>query len=323
MDALLHVTNGDSTAGTLRDTTLGGSVLAWRDALHVGPIPGGPRPELLRRRAAFLSDSGWGGRDELLSSLEQRDRRLVESLASGTQVVLWFEHDLYDQLQLLDVLTLAREAGVAPEAVVVGSFPGNPAFRGLGELTADELESLWPARSRVPVGALDAAAEIWEDVRRPTPENLSRRVERDAPELPFVRQALLRLLEELPSPGDGLSSTERRTLRALADGARTPVAAFAATLDLEPAPFLGDTWFFASLAELGKGPRRLVETEDGGELPASASAAVRVTRLGEQVLARGADRVELLGIDRWVGGTHVTADAVWRWDAGSRRLLSP
>ena len=31
---LLHVTNGDSAAGTLRETSLGGDVLAWRDVLN-------------------------------------------------------------------------------------------------------------------------------------------------------------------------------------------------------------------------------------------------------------------------------------------------
>jgi hypothetical protein len=40
-------------------------------------------------------------------------------------VVLWFEHDLYDQLQLVDALALA--APDTPELVVVGSFPGGPA----------------------------------------------------------------------------------------------------------------------------------------------------------------------------------------------------
>ena len=56
-----------------------------------------------------------------------RDRR---------QVVLWFEHDLYDQLQLLDILTLVSATGGTPQLIVVGSFPGKPSFRGLGELTA-------------------------------------------------------------------------------------------------------------------------------------------------------------------------------------------
>ena len=34
------------------------------------------------------------------------------------------------------------------ELIVVASFPGRPGFRGLGELTADELETLWPTRRR-------------------------------------------------------------------------------------------------------------------------------------------------------------------------------
>ena len=33
---------------------------------------------------------------------------------------------------------------------------------------------------------------------------------------------------------------------------------------------------------------------------------LRVTEAGERVLRGESNRVELLGIDRWVGGTHLT-----------------
>src|SRR5690349_615786 len=36
--APLHVTNGESAASTLRETSLGGTVLSWDDVLHVGPL---------------------------------------------------------------------------------------------------------------------------------------------------------------------------------------------------------------------------------------------------------------------------------------------
>ena len=107
--SLLHVTNGESAGNTLRQTTLGGAVLPWQDVLHEGPVPAGPRSQLLRARAAFLADCGWGSRRAILSSLERRDGQLTDALTGGVQVVLWFEHDLYDQLQLLDALALARE----------------------------------------------------------------------------------------------------------------------------------------------------------------------------------------------------------------------
>ena len=133
---LLHVTNGESAGNTLRQTALGGAVLSWQDSLHEGPVPALPRKELLRIRADFLARCGWGRRQSVLSALERRDRQLLEALRDGVQVVLWFEHDLYDQLQLLDVLALARTVEAAPELIVVGSFPGKPSFAGLGELTA-------------------------------------------------------------------------------------------------------------------------------------------------------------------------------------------
>src|SRR5439155_12083557 len=99
--SLLHVTNGESAGNTLRQTALGGAVLPWQDVLHDGPVPAAPRAELLHIRAGFLSDCGWGSRRAILSSLERRDQQFIEALRRGSQVVLWFEHDLYDQLQLL------------------------------------------------------------------------------------------------------------------------------------------------------------------------------------------------------------------------------
>ena len=47
-----------------------------------------------------------------------------------------------------------------------------------------------------------------------------------------------------------------------------------------------------------------------------------LTRLGERVLENDADRVTLLGVDRWVGGTHVTTAAAWRWDPAAQRLVN-
>ena len=130
MGVRLHVTNGESVSSTLQRTSLGGAVLSWEDALHEGPVPEQPRAALLRTRAGFLSECGWGTRSAILSSLELRDRQLREAFDGGVPVVLWFEHDLYDQLQLLDVLALAHEAGAAPEAIVVDSFPGRPQTLG-------------------------------------------------------------------------------------------------------------------------------------------------------------------------------------------------
>jgi DNA-binding transcriptional MerR regulator len=330
--SLLHVTNGESAGNTLRQTALGGAVLAWQDALHEGPVPALPREDLLRARAGFLSSCGWGGRQALLASLQRRDEQLLEALRDGVEVVLWFEHDLYDQLQLVDVLALANGAQAVPELIVIGSFPGRPSFAGLGELTAGELETLWPSRRRADPAALKAAADAWAALQRPEPTALAERALRETVELPFLAPALRRLLEELPAPTDGLSRTERSALQAIDAGADTPPAAFVAAQRREQAPFLGDTWFHRAVYALGQGEHRLVETEDGRPLPLPpplgdsqlfARLRLRMTAAGESTLRAEADRVALLGVDRWIGGTRVTPDNTWRWDPTGLELVRP
>lgn len=95
---------------------------------------------------------------------------------------------------------------------------------------------------------------------------------------------------------------------------------------------MGDTWFYRALCTLGQGRARLVESDDGTPLPPPpplgdiqpfARLQLRLTATGEQALSGEADRVELLGIDRWIGGTHVTPGNTWRWDAAERRLVRP
>jgi DNA-binding transcriptional MerR regulator len=136
----LHVTNGDSAGNTLRQTGLGGAVLPWQDVLHEGPVPAGPRRELLQARAAFVSGCGWGSRRSILASLERRDRQLVQALRDGQQVVLWFEHDLYDQLQLADALALA--AGAAGSG---GDDPPNPPEPWLAGCPSSSWSARFPA----------------------------------------------------------------------------------------------------------------------------------------------------------------------------------
>jgi hypothetical protein len=60
----------------------------------------------------------------------------------------------------------------------------------------------------------------------------------------------------------------------------------------------------------------LLETVDGEPLPPApplgdpqrfVGVPIRLTVTGEQVLGGEANRVELLGIDRWVGGTHLSS----------------
>ncbi len=45
-----------------------------------------------------------------------------------------------------------------------------------------------------------------------------------------------------------------------------------------------------------------------------------LTEKGREILRGAADRVELNGIDRWLGGTHLNGEGAWRWDESAGEL---
>jgi hypothetical protein len=311
---VLHVTNGDCTVEVMRSAGIDGDIVAWRDVLHEGPVPALEPAELRALRAGHLATMGTAGAAAVEADLRARDERLASALASGEPVVLWFEHDLYDQLQLLQILAGLPDRPAEVELICIGAFPGRPRFAGLGELEPEELASLWPLRTPVTPVHVGAARTGWAAFRGGDLRALERAAATPQAPLPFLAPALRRLLEELPGARDGLARTERQLLAAVAAGARTREHAFVAASAHEPAPFLGDTTAFERLEELGRGPEPLV-TGDG---------ALALTAAGADVLAGRADRVALNGFDRWLGGLRVRAGgALWRWDVERAVLVAP
>src|SRR5215213_4563858 len=137
MPLTLHITNGDSAAGGIRAADSAGDILPWRDILHEGPVP--PRlslSDLSRVRARFIGAEGLGNAEEMQREFETRDNTL-RRYADFDEVVLWFEWDLYDQLQILQVLDFfasanpdaAAESGTTLSIVCIAGY--------LGTLAAD------------------------------------------------------------------------------------------------------------------------------------------------------------------------------------------
>jgi hypothetical protein len=294
---MLHLTNGDSAAGSLRGSGVPGRVVAWQDVLHEGPVPAGLTLEALSDvRVRFLRD--WDRRSFPAAppSFDERDR----ALRSARHVVLWFEHDLYDQLQLLQILAaLSDDSGISAEMICIDAFPGVVPFYGLGQLTPVQLASLWPDRRPVTAEQLSLGARAWRAFTSPDPGAVPQLLETDVGALPFLRNALRRLLDEYPAPPTGLGRTEVQLLRAIAGGTSSFAALFAANAAAEDAPFMGDTTVEARLDALIRAPTPLVAPEP-----------YRLTAAGRRVLAGEADARQLNGIDRWIGGVHLREDAL-------------
>jgi len=199
---MLHITNGDSVVGTFRQVRFPGIYLAWRDVLHDGPVPQtGTLSELSDIRAQALAGFGGDDSDEKMrAGFAARDQAL-ENFRKHEEVVLWFEHDLYDQLQLIQLLDwfAQQELGKTKLSLIqVGSFPGVKPFHGLGQLSGTQLARLFPMRVAVNAGHFNSARDAWQALRSSDPTGLLEFSRRNSPALPFLAAALERFLEEYP-----------------------------------------------------------------------------------------------------------------------------
>ncbi|HZD94741.1 MAG TPA: DUF1835 domain-containing protein [Candidatus Sulfotelmatobacter sp.] len=314
---MLHITNGDSVVGTFRQVKFPGAYLAWRDVLHDGPVPQTETlGELSDIRAQALAGFGWGEVEQMRAGFAARDQAL-ENFHKHEEVVLWFEHDLYDQLQLLQLLDWfgQQDLGKANLSLVqVDSYPGVKPFHGLGQLSGPQLARLFPTRIPVTGAHMAIARDAWQAFRSNTPAALVQLAKQKFSELPFLGAALTRFLQEYPWTSDGLSRTERQTLQAAAGGGRTKEKNYMESRKQEEVPW-GDASVYLRIGGLASGKNPALSEVRKNEYT--------VTDAGRQLLEGKADWITLHGgIEAWLGGVHLTGEKPrWRWDESGMTLV--
>ncbi len=233
----LNVTDGESVAGTLRESGLPGEVVVESDLLYEGP----PLPVSAR----------------------------LLRFAEHQETILWFDHRLSNQLLLIRALDFFSRQDMTTRKLSI-VFAGRTI---LGSLTADQLASLAPTRVPATATHFEVAHAAWTAFASQDPAAIERVLATDTSALPFLAPALARYLEEFPSTQDGLTRTQRQALTVLRDhGALPRQRLFFAVQRLEETPFMGDGSFYSMLADLEYAGEPLIQ----GSPAAITEAGMRV-----------------------------------------------
>lgn len=174
---------------------------------------------------------------------------------------------------------------------------------------ADLVELRRTAAQEVSADDLALAAKAWTAFTATDARGLVELLKVHAAALRHLGEGIERLLQEYPWTGDGLSLTERRVLRAVAGGAGDRARVFRNVWAAEHRPFAGASVVFLVLDR--PAATRLVEREP----------ALRLTARGKAVLDVATDCAEA-GLERWIGGVHLTSPPAWRWDPRREMLVA-
>lgn len=301
MTSTAHIRCGDDLQSLLKQAGLDGIYLPISDPVCFGAVSDGDLPDYLGRRARVVALHAGVDAQEARLRLG-REYMALNGLAKYDRVLLWFEHDLWDQACLIRVLSLL--AGRAPLDGKLFLMPAD-GRRPFAYLSPTELAALQPA-PLTPL-QLECGAEAWDAFAAEDPTALDRLTRRALP-LPFLAAAMRRHLQDLPWRADGLALTERLVLRAVAAGASDMPALQAAMRSADQVFHVTDLILREVTQRLATGPQRLM-TQD---------TPWQVTERGTAVLAGEAKHRPS---PRFQGGVMVGPDPGWLWDPRAAGVL--
>ncbi|MCG8709299.1 DUF1835 domain-containing protein [Brenneria sp. 4F2] len=315
----LHIRCGSDIQRALQQAGFTGDYLAYSDPFCQGPVLADE--DWLLARVEFLA-AHYAGRmgvsqQQLLQQREREERALLAASDRYQRIVLWFEHDSYDQLILARCLAqFHRRPAPLLEMVTVDHYPGSRRFVGLGQLPKEALLLLWQSRRPVTARQCLQGYQLWTSLRSDNPAALPSLADGAADDLPFLPQALRRHCQEFPDIANGLGLTEQLALRCLAEHPSTYKQLFHRLMeDYEPLPWLGDIMLDAIIDGLRLAPKPALFLDP-------ASAVLHLTPLGRELLANRSDWMQCQPAVRWLGGVRIAGDQpCWRWHPQRQQLV--
>ena len=326
----LHLRCGSDIQRTLQEAGFVGDFLEHGIPYCLGPVTRGPdRHELMARFIVDTFPEVRGGLvyESELEGLKRGEQLLNLSAEEYERVVLWMEHDSWDQLVLARLLAhyASSKRPRVLELIAISEFPGGERFRGLGQLPPEALRSLWDTRRSVTPAQLSLGSAVWDAVTCDDPRELTALMRSGTPALPIMAPALHRHLQELPSITNGLSLSEQLILQILSEGSFVQGKVLGMLIYVrEPLPWNTDLGMLHIIDDMLKAAepvlvRSPVPPEPGKN---QFNQRLTITDLGLAVLRGERDWHALMPPPRWVGGVLVQPNRpCWRWDETQRDVV--
>ena len=215
MSSLLHITNGDCFTEKLSTLKLKGDVITWREMLCEG-----------KTLTNVGSESFWKARFEFLnknykvskSSFIEKTLKEYRSLCNHKQqdhIVLWFEYDLFCQVNMLAVLSWLKVNRKYAEISLVcsGNEDSSDKLYSLNELDSDQLMKLYENRKILSQDDIEYADYVWQLYCSDNPIRLENLTDFKNYQFDYLSDAITSHLHRFPSVKNGLNAMENNILQ--------------------------------------------------------------------------------------------------------------
>jgi hypothetical protein len=200
MRMVYNILNGDALAYSFPDAGIEGEIVVLREALIEGDLSGENLPAFRAARARFLGWSETAYYDRIGSEFEK-----IENAREGSVFNLWFEYDLFCQVNLWFVISIIHELPIQKEVFIV--YPSHldrdhPHFwNGLGPANTRELQACFAKRIPLTNADLELGTELWAAYKTNNFETLKRLSENFSVAFPYLQDVVKAHTDRFPQDG--------------------------------------------------------------------------------------------------------------------------
>ena len=160
-ERILHITNGSSLTNYLQELDFNDDILTWHEMLCEGNTTSSVSSKsFLNQRKAFLNTYY----DIEIDEYEfKSELAILDNVSDYTQIILWFEYDLFCHINLLAIISLLKEKNISLPLYLVcsGHVEGDRNLKGLSELNHEQLLTHYENKIQLTDTDIDLAITIW------------------------------------------------------------------------------------------------------------------------------------------------------------------
>jgi len=213
--SILHISNGDSTTNYLRKLNFQGDFITWREMLCEGKTSSDVGSEhFWKSRFDFLKQSYKVTKKQFID-LTLKEYRNLCNHKSQEEIVLWFEYDLFCQINMIAVISWLKRyrKGRKISLVCSGEVKGSNKLLGLAELTEKQLKEQYQNKTELTIDDIEYADYVWQLYCSDNPIKLQNVYQyQQNTTFKYLIDSLLVHLQRFPSIGNGLNNVENSIL---------------------------------------------------------------------------------------------------------------
>lgn len=219
---ILHILNGDSTLSTFEKANIPGEVIVWREILSEGPVlPDINSAEFWRERENFIC-SEYNDTNERYKKIVIDELNKLNNINKFDEVVLWFEHDLFCQVNLIFLLNYIYLKEFAGQLSVINIDEFfKPGFKGIGELQPENYSVVYENRLNLNIDDVEASIEVWKIYSDANPSLLNDIEDINFGKLKYLKNAFESHRQRFPFIENGLNKIQSDLLSIIAQKKQT------------------------------------------------------------------------------------------------------